>query len=226
MQAEAAWALGNVRQANELFRAAIQADEKQYRPRVRWGRLYLETHQYSDAADLFREALEINGDDVQARLGMARLLSDQFDGDARTVVNEVIEKNDSERDRVQANALIEAHLLSARMDLDDGKHGSAEKSLQKAADLAEEQKQPPLEALRAARRARPAEGRRQAQQLATRNPTAGSHARSPTTRATAAPSKRWLTTRSCVVAIAKRTAGCRRLSPPSPIAGPRKPSSA
>jgi tetratricopeptide (TPR) repeat protein len=143
--AEAAWALGDVRQANDFFKAAVQADEKAIRARVRWGRLYLETHQYSDAADLFREALEIDGDDVQARLGMARLLSDQFDGDARTVVNEVIEKS-SERDRVQANALIEAHLLSARMDLDDGKHGSAEKSLQKAASLAEEQKQPPLEA--------------------------------------------------------------------------------
>ncbi len=103
VQAEASWALGDVRQANDLFKAAVQADDKAVRARVRWGRLYLETHQYSDAADLFREALEINGDDVQARLAMARLLSDQFDGDARTVVNEVIEKS-SERDRVQANS--------------------------------------------------------------------------------------------------------------------------
>jgi cellulose synthase operon protein C len=145
VQAEAAWALGDVRRANELFRATVQADEKALRPRVRWGRLYLQTHQYADAADLFREALEIDGDDVQARLGMARLLSDQFDGDARTIVGEVIEKS-SERDRVQAHALLEAHLMSARMDLDDGKHGSAEKSLQRAMEIAEEQKQPPLEA--------------------------------------------------------------------------------
>jgi tetratricopeptide (TPR) repeat protein len=91
VQAEAAWALGDVRRANEFFRAAVQADEKAVRPRVRWGRLYLQTHQYSDAADLFREALEIDADDVQARLSMARLLSDQFDGDARTIVGEVIE---------------------------------------------------------------------------------------------------------------------------------------
>ncbi|MEJ1965200.1 MAG: tetratricopeptide repeat protein [Gammaproteobacteria bacterium] len=145
VQAEAAWALGDVRSANELFKQAVQADDKAVRPRVRWGQLYLETHQNNDAADLFREALEIDGDDVQARLAMARLLSDQFDGDARPIVTEVIEKS-SERDRVQANALIEAHLLSARMDLDDGKQGSAEKSLQHAVALAEEQKQPPLEA--------------------------------------------------------------------------------
>jgi len=145
IQAEAAWALGDVKRANELFRATVQADEKAVRPRVRWGHLYLETHQFSDAADLFREALEIDEDDIHARLSMGRLLADQFDGDARKLVGDIIDKS-SERDRVQANALIEAHLLSARMDLDDGKHGTAEKSLQKAISLAEDQKQPPLEA--------------------------------------------------------------------------------
>jgi tetratricopeptide (TPR) repeat protein len=144
-QAEAAWALGDVRQANELFRAAVQADEKAVRPRARWGRLYLETHQYGDAADLFREALEIDGSDAQATLGMARLLSEQFDGEARKVVGEVIGKS-SERDRVQAHALIEALLISARMDLDDGKHADAQKSLERALRIAEAQKLPPLEA--------------------------------------------------------------------------------
>ena len=144
-QAEAAWALGDVRHANELFKAAVQADDKAVRTRVRWGLLYLDTHQYSDAGDLFQEAMKIDGDDVQARLAMSRLLAEQFDGDARPIVTEVIEKS-NEHDRVQANALIGAHLISARMDLDDGKHANAEKSLQKALSLAEEQKQPPLEA--------------------------------------------------------------------------------
>lgn len=144
-QAEAAWALGDVRHANELFKAAVQADEKTVRARVRWGLLYLDTHQYSDAGDLFQEALKIDGDDVQARLAMSRLLAEQFDGDARPIVTEIIEKS-NERDRVLANALIGAHLISARMDLDDGKHANAEKSLQKALSLAQEQKQPPLEA--------------------------------------------------------------------------------
>ena len=144
-QAEAAWALGDVRHANELFRAAVQADSKTIRTRVRWGLLYLDTHQYSDATDLFKEAFKIAPDDVQARIAMSRLLAEQFDGDARSIITEVIEKSD-EHDRVQANALIGAHLISARMDLDDGKHATAEKSLEKALSLAEEQKQPPLEA--------------------------------------------------------------------------------
>ncbi|MEJ0040474.1 MAG: hypothetical protein WDO68_31370 [Gammaproteobacteria bacterium] len=82
-------------------------------------------------------------------------MAEQFDGDARPIVTEIIEKG-SERDPAQATALIEAHLISARMDLDDGKHATAEKSLQKALSLAEDQKQPPLEAYAFAGRARPA----------------------------------------------------------------------
>lgn len=144
-QAEAAWAMGDVRRANELFRAAVQADEKAVRTRVRWGLLYLDTHQFGEAGDLFQEALKIDSDDVQARLATSRLLAEQFDGDARPIVTAIIEKG-NEHDRVLATALIQAHLLSARMDLDDGKYPVAEKSLQKALDLAEEQKQPPLEA--------------------------------------------------------------------------------
>jgi tetratricopeptide (TPR) repeat protein len=143
VQAEAAWALGDVRHANELFREAVRADERAVRPRVRWGRLYLATHQYADAAGLFREALAIDADDVYARLGMARLLSERFDGDARTLVNQLLEQDDK---RVLAHRLIEAHLLSARMDLDEGHHASAEHSLDNAVKLAEQQKEPPLEA--------------------------------------------------------------------------------
>jgi tetratricopeptide (TPR) repeat protein len=144
-QAEAAWATGDVRRANELFRAAVQANDKGVRSRVRWGLLYLDTHQFGEAGDLFQEALKIDSDDVQARLATSRLLAEQFDGGARPIVNEIMEKS-NDRDRAQANALIQAHLISARMDLDDGKYPTAEKSLQKVLDLADDQKQPPLEA--------------------------------------------------------------------------------
>jgi tetratricopeptide (TPR) repeat protein len=143
VQAEAAWATGDVRRANDLFRAAIQADEKAVRGRVRWGRLYLATHQYADAAALFREALGIDADNVHARLSVAYLMSQTFEGDARGIVSQVLDKGG---DRVLGNRLIEAHLLSARMDLDDGHYGAAERALERATALAEEQKQPPLEA--------------------------------------------------------------------------------
>jgi tetratricopeptide (TPR) repeat protein len=141
--AEAAWATGDVNRANELFRDLVRDDAHAVRPRVRWGRLYLATHQYADAAGLFREALAIDGDNVYARLGMAKVLSERFEGDARSLVTNLLK---GDEDRELAHRLIEAHLLSARMDLDEGRHGSAEKSLNTALQLAEEQKQPPLEA--------------------------------------------------------------------------------
>src|SRR5262245_6168094 len=86
VQAEAAWALGDVNRANELFRDLVREDAKAVRPRVRWGRLYVATHQYADAADLFREALMLDSNNAYARLGMARVLADRFEGDARTLV--------------------------------------------------------------------------------------------------------------------------------------------
>jgi cellulose synthase operon protein C len=143
VQAEAAWALGDVRRANDIFKEAVGADDKAVRGRVRWGRLYLDTHQYAEASDLFREALEIDADDVYARLSVARLMSETFAGDARALVTNVLEKG---KDRVLGNRLIEGHLLSARMDLDDGHYAAADRSLQRALSLAEDQKQPPLEA--------------------------------------------------------------------------------
>ncbi|MEJ0040473.1 MAG: hypothetical protein WDO68_31365 [Gammaproteobacteria bacterium] len=68
-QAEAAWAIGDVKRANELFRAAVQADDQAVRSRVRWGLLYLDTHQFSDAGDLFKEAIKTDPDDRSGAFG-------------------------------------------------------------------------------------------------------------------------------------------------------------
>src|SRR5262245_57772259 len=39
-RAESAWALGDVKRANELFRDVVRTDDKSVRGRERWGRLY------------------------------------------------------------------------------------------------------------------------------------------------------------------------------------------
>ena len=143
VKAEAAWALGDVRRANEIFRDIVRADARAVRPRVRWGRLYLATHQYAEAAGLFREALTLDANDIFARLGMARLMSDRFEGNAPMLLTPFLEKNDGS---VPAQGLLEARLLAARMDLDEGRYDAAEQSLNRALELAEQQKQPPLEA--------------------------------------------------------------------------------
>lgn len=137
VQAEAAWGMGDLRRANELFREASRRAERSARVRTRWGRLFLATHQYADAQALFREALERDAADLQARLGLARLFADRFEGNARSQVEEIVKQDDT---------LIEAHLLAARMDLEEGRLAAAERSAKRALSLAERQRQPPLEA--------------------------------------------------------------------------------
>ncbi|RPH53395.1 MAG: tetratricopeptide repeat protein, partial [Lysobacterales bacterium] len=105
-QAEAVWALGDVRSANKLFERAVQLNARAVQPRVRWGRLYMQTHQYAEAVELFREALSVAPDDAQAKLGLAHVFAERFEGQAKPLLEEVL-KQDGE--------LTEAHLLAARM---------------------------------------------------------------------------------------------------------------
>jgi tetratricopeptide (TPR) repeat protein len=136
VQAEAAWALGDTQRANALFREAANANERSTQPRVRWGRLFLHTHQHAEALELFQEALERSQTDVHAKLGMAHVLAEQFEGRARTLVDEVLKQDDQ---------LIDAHLLKARMDLEEGQLENVDATLDRAQQLADRQKQPPLE---------------------------------------------------------------------------------
>ncbi|HEY0684361.1 MAG TPA: tetratricopeptide repeat protein [Steroidobacter sp.] len=142
VQAEAAWALGDIKRANEIFRITVQNNERAVQPRVRWARLFLQTHQYSDAAELFGEALRVFPNDVHAKLGLAGVYAERFEGQARPLVDEAL-KTDGD--------LIEAHLLTASMDLEEGKLDDAEKALDRAMRLVSKEKLPPLEvyALRA-----------------------------------------------------------------------------
>ncbi len=136
VQAESAWALGDLRRANELFRAITQRDERAVRPRVRWARLFLQTHQYAEAAALLREAQALDPDDPLAKLGLARLFTERFEGEARPLIESALE---------QDGELIEAHLLLARMALEENRQSRAEESLARAARIASRRQWPALE---------------------------------------------------------------------------------
>jgi tetratricopeptide (TPR) repeat protein len=142
-QAEALWAMGDLQRANETFRDFTQGNARAVQPRIRWARLFLQTHQYNDAAELFREALKIFPSDPHAKLGLARVLAERFDGEAAPLLEEVLRDHED---------LVEAHLLSAQLALESGQVDAAQKSLERAGDLAGKQKLPPLEifAMRAA----------------------------------------------------------------------------
>jgi tetratricopeptide (TPR) repeat protein len=142
-QAEALWAMGDLQRANETFRDFAQGNARAVQPRIRWARLFLQTHQYNDAAELFREALKIFPGDPHAKLGLARVLAERFEGEAGPLLEEVLRDHED---------LVEAHLLSAQLALESGQVDAAQQALERAGDLAGKQKLPPLEifAMRAA----------------------------------------------------------------------------
>jgi cellulose synthase operon protein C len=137
VRAEAHWALGDVQAANEAFRQAVAADPRAILPRLRWGRLFMTTHQYTDAVRLFQEALEIDPKDAQARIAMARLTAEQFSGDVSEAVKGLIDEDDR---------LVEAHLVAARVAIENGSLDDARRAAQRALELAQQQRRPPLEA--------------------------------------------------------------------------------
>ena len=136
VRAEAAWRLGDLQAANAFFRTAAELDPESPAIRHRWGRLFLATHQADEAVRLFMEALELDEDYTQARLGIAAVATGRFEDRARTIVEEVMEAG---------GEYLEAHLISARMSLELGAVGSAREDLAEALRIAEAQDMPPLE---------------------------------------------------------------------------------
>jgi len=137
VKAEAFWRLGDFKQANEMFREALQAQEEDPDVRVRWGYLFLETHNAGEAAKLFDEALKLDDTHTAAKLGKAGVFSRRFEGKARELMAEVLEASPE---------LFEAHVLMASMDLEENNFEEAGESLDKALEIAEEQGVSPLEA--------------------------------------------------------------------------------
>lgn len=93
VQAEAAWALGDVRRANNLFATAVSQNPDEPHTKTRWGYLYLKTYQDQEAANLFREARQIDFDYQPARIGLAAAVTSQFRGDVQNEVLDVLEDN-------------------------------------------------------------------------------------------------------------------------------------
>ena len=136
VRAEAAWRLGDLQAANAFFRTALELDPESFTVRHRWGRLFLATHQADEAARLFIEALDLNEDYTPARLGIAAVALGRFEDRARTLVEEVLDGDGRH---------LEAHLISARLSLENGAVGAARETLDEALEIAEAQDLPPLE---------------------------------------------------------------------------------
>ncbi len=134
-QADAAAALGNTRRANQLYRDAASHSTD---PAIKshWAKLYLQTHQTSDAEALYREALLYDESFLPARIGLAEAQSEGFTGRAREQLNAITEEHPDN---------VHALILLAKIELELQNLSVARGLLNRAMVEAEKQNLPPLE---------------------------------------------------------------------------------
>lgn len=147
IRAEAAWASGDLKTANDLFRSAVRMNPDDAGIRTRWAELYVETYQYQDALDLFNEALRLDPEYGYANIGAASVLARNFDAEAVAFLEKVTRNKNTE-----AGMRLRAMLLLARMALEESSLDEAAEILKGAGELADASDLPELEvyALRAA----------------------------------------------------------------------------
>jgi tetratricopeptide (TPR) repeat protein len=122
-QAEALWRARRFKEANEVFKALEIKEPKNPDYKVRWGRMMMDHAQPTDAEALFGEALEIKKDHAGALVGMAILMSENFDARAVDLAKKALESDPK---------LVEAQELLARIALEDNNNSRATEEAKKA----------------------------------------------------------------------------------------------
>ena len=125
-QAEALWKQHRYEDANGAFRALVAAHPRNAEYRVRWGRLFLERFQPDDAANLFKEALEIEPKQADALLGLALVAADGFEAQAVVFAHRALDADPH---------LLEAQELLARLALEDNDPAKAAGEAHKALEM-------------------------------------------------------------------------------------------
>jgi cellulose synthase operon protein C len=128
-RAEGYWGLGQYEEANEQFRIAYNEGKNSPAVRVEWGRLFLERFNPAEAANLFQEALKLDGNYAPAYLGLARVAAEGYDKKAVDFAREALRRDPK---------LIEAHELLAYLALEDSNAKLATEEAQKALALSSE----------------------------------------------------------------------------------------
>jgi tetratricopeptide (TPR) repeat protein len=128
-RAEGLWALERYQDANEEFKALVKQEPKNALHRVRWGQLFLERFNANEAGNLFNEALEIDKDNAQAFLGLARVAAESY-GSKAVEFAEKAAKLDPK--------LAEAHELLAYLALEDNDEERAAKEADQALAISDE----------------------------------------------------------------------------------------
>jgi cellulose synthase operon protein C len=116
LRAEGYWGTEMYQEANNQFRIAVAQSPANALYRVRWGRLMHERFNNTDAANLFKEALEKDPKNAQAYYGLALVSADGFDSKALLYIGKALELDPK---------LVEAHELKANLLLEDSDAGKA-----------------------------------------------------------------------------------------------------
>ena len=120
LRAEGYWGEEMYQEANNQFRIAVAQSPSNAMYRVRWGRLMHERFNNTDAAGLFKEALERDPKNAQAYYGQALVSADGFDSKAVEWASKALELDPK---------LVEVHELLANLMLEDS---DTTKALQQA----------------------------------------------------------------------------------------------
>src|SRR3984893_13438848 len=116
LRAEGLWGAEMYQEANNQFRTAVAQSPANAMVRVRWGRLMHERFNNTEAANLFKEALQKDPKNAQAYLGLAVVSADGFDSKALEYAAKALELDPK---------LVEAHELKANLLLEDSDHEKA-----------------------------------------------------------------------------------------------------
>lgn len=135
VRANAAAALGDVREANKRFRQAA-SDSNDPIIKTHWAKVYLQTHQVSDAVSLLREALVNDPEFLPAQLGMIEATMETFSGEARSQLIAILDAAPENTQALMLQASIELELKNTDV---------ARAILAKAKPLLEANGQPLLE---------------------------------------------------------------------------------
>jgi predicted Zn-dependent protease len=129
LRAEGYWGEEMYQEANNQFRIAVAQSPSNAMYRVRWGRLMHERFNNTDAAGLFKEALERDPKNAQAYYGQALVSADGFDSKAVEWASKALELDPK---------LVEAHELLANLMLEDSDTTKAQEQADEALKLSSE----------------------------------------------------------------------------------------
>src|SRR5579871_1353320 len=129
LRAEGLWGTSQYQEANSQFRDLLKANPKSVPYRIRWGYLFLERFVPDEAAGLFQEAIDLDGKNAAAYLGLARVAAESFGSKA-------VEFAQKAADLDPKSA--EPHEFLAYLALEDNDEATAAKEADKAIALSDE----------------------------------------------------------------------------------------